>query len=88
MAKSRDARHAARLPDFAARVRELRADAGLTQDRLAELAGLSVSMIQKIERYDDGGNPRLTTLWALAEALGVGPDQLVDPSAASPARRP
>lgn len=43
--------------------------------------GLSVTMIQTLERHSDGGNPRLTTLWALADALGVDPADLLGPHA-------
>lgn len=77
MARTRDARYADLLPAFALRLRELRHGAGLTQDVLAERAGLSVTMIQNLERPSDGGNPRLTTLWALAGALGVPVSSLV-----------
>lgn len=77
MARTRDARYAERLPGFAIRLRELRHEAGMTQDVLAERAGLSVTMIQNLERPSDGGNPRLTTLWSLAEALGVSVGTLV-----------
>jgi DNA-binding XRE family transcriptional regulator len=77
VARSRDARYTDRLPQFADRVRELRRRAGLTQDRLAELAAVSVTTIQKIEQPTDAGNPRLTTLWALADALGVDPCELL-----------
>lgn len=87
MPKTRDERWADRLPAFSDRVRELRALAGLTQDRLAERAGLSVTMIQGIERARDGGNPRLTTLWALAAALGVHPADLLAP-AGTPVQTP
>lgn len=69
MAKNRDERYADRLPTFALRLAELRNKAGLTQDVLAERSGLSVRMIQRLERPSDGGNPRLTTLLALADAL-------------------
>lgn len=77
MARTRDDRYSNRLPEFANRLRDLRKQAGLTQDQLAEKARLSVTMIQNLERPSDGGNPRLTTLWALAEALDVSVEQLL-----------
>jgi transcriptional regulator with XRE-family HTH domain len=77
MARTRDARYQERLPQFALRLRELRHAAGLTQDQLAERARLSVTMVQNLERPSDAGNPRLTTLWALADALGVPVADLV-----------
>lgn len=70
-------RYADRLPAFALRLRALRHEAGLTQDVLAEKAGLSVTMVQNLERPSDGGNPRLTTLFALADALKVDVSQLL-----------
>jgi transcriptional regulator with XRE-family HTH domain len=79
MARTRDQRYADRLPAFATRVRELRKLAGLTQDQLAEAAGLSVTMIQNLERPSDAGNPRLTTLWALADALRVNTADVLAP---------
>lgn len=77
MPRVRDERYAPRLPAFAARLRELRAAAGLTQAQVAERAQLDVSMIQDLERPSDGGNPRVTTLLALADALGVPPPELL-----------
>lgn len=84
--KARDERHSARLPGFARRVRELRLRAGLTQDQLAERAHLSVSMVQNLERLTHAGNPRLTTLWSLAEALGVDAGELLTEASAPTAK--
>lgn len=77
MARTRDERYAPRLTEFAARLRRLRAAAGLTQAQVAERAQIDVSMVQNLERPSDGGNPRLTTMLALAEALGVPPAELL-----------
>jgi transcriptional regulator with XRE-family HTH domain len=57
------------------RLRELRTAAGLTQQALAVKAGLSVSAVVHIEagRIPD---PRVSTLRAIARALGVGLDDL------------
>jgi transcriptional regulator with XRE-family HTH domain len=77
VARERDARYESRLGDFALRLVEHRRAAGLTQAALAERAGLSVTMVQNLERHSDGGNPRLTTLWALADALGISTADLV-----------
>lgn len=57
------------------RLRRLRTAAGLTQQQLAVKAGLSVSVVVHLE----GGripDPRMSTLKALAKALGVGLDEL------------
>src|SRR5262249_33109773 len=57
------------------RLRELRVAAGLTQQALAVRAGLSISGVVHLEagRIPD---PRVSTLKALAVALGVGLDAL------------
>lgn len=51
--------------------------AGLTQQELAAKAGVSPNVIGRIER--GGIDPHLTTLTALAEALGVSVAVLVEP---------
>ncbi len=55
------------------RLRQLRLARKLTQEQLAERAGLSDKFLGELER--GRGNPTLTTLAALSEALGV---RLVD----------
>lgn len=56
-----------------ARLRQLRHTRKLTQEQLAERAGLSDKFLGELER--GRGNPTLTTLAALSEALDV---RLVD----------
>jgi transcriptional regulator with XRE-family HTH domain len=56
-----------------ARLRQLRQARKLTQEQLAERAGLSDKFLGEVER--GRGNPTLTTLAALGDALGV---RLVD----------
>lgn len=51
------------------RLKQLRQARRLTQEQLAERAGLSYKFVGEIER--GRGNPTLTTLAALSEALGV-----------------
>ncbi|UCM86498.1 helix-turn-helix domain-containing protein [Streptomyces marincola] len=58
------------------RVRRAREDLGLTQERLAERAGLSLGVIKKIER---GGVCRIDTYHAIARALGLRTSQLFEP---------
>lgn len=53
-----------------ARLRQLRLARRFTQEQLAERAGLSYKFIGEVER--GRGNPTLTTLSALSDALGVG----------------
>jgi DNA-binding XRE family transcriptional regulator len=55
------------------RVRELRLARGLSQAQLAEVSGLSVRTIQRIER---GANPGLESMRLLAAALGVELEEL------------
>ncbi|MDT0319457.1 MULTISPECIES: helix-turn-helix transcriptional regulator [unclassified Streptomyces] len=60
------------------RVRRARDALNLTQEQLAERAGLSVGVVKKIER---GGTCRIDTYHALASALGLRTSQLFDPPA-------
>lgn len=59
------------------RLRELRLTRGLTQERLAERANLSLGVVKKLER---GGTARLENYHALARALGVRTSVLFEPS--------
>lgn len=69
---------------------ELRRRRGLTQEKLAEVSGVSRNQIQNIEHSRNNakdretgrpgrGNPRLDTVFHLADALGVPVAVLVDP---------
>ncbi len=58
--------------EFALLLKELRVQAGLTQEMLAERAGLSVRGIQDLERR---GRPQKTTAQRLASALGLVPEE-------------
>jgi len=58
-----------------ARLKQLRRARRLTQEQLAERAGLSYKFVGQVERGE--GNPTLTTLEALSAALGVGADDLL-----------
>lgn len=60
------------------RVKDLRDKAGLTQQQVAERAGLSISIVTKIE-YGLTGDPRWSTMLALARGLGCSVADLVDP---------
>lgn len=65
--------HANDLPGT--RVRDIRLARGLTQEALADRAGLSIGVVKKIEQ---GGNGRLDTYHALARALRVKTSSLFD----------
>jgi transcriptional regulator with XRE-family HTH domain len=64
-----------RLP-IASRLKVLRENAGMSQQSLAVSAGLSVSLVSQIER-GSRADPRMSTIAALATALGVSLDELV-----------
>lgn len=56
-------------------LQELRLQQGLTQDRLAELAGTERSHISALERAEKG--PALATIFKLANALGIPASKLI-----------
>ena len=57
------------------KLKKLREDRGLTQYELAEIAGISVVTLNKIES-SDSAKPFAKTLNKIARALGVGIDEL------------
>ncbi|HEY5985014.1 MAG TPA: helix-turn-helix domain-containing protein, partial [Streptosporangiaceae bacterium] len=59
---------------FGALLRRQRLAAGLTQEALAERAGLSPKAVSDLER-DPARTPRLGTVTLLADALGMDPEQ-------------
>lgn len=61
---------------FARNLRLCRQEAGLTQERLAEFAGLDRNFIGKLEREDSC--PTLQTVEALSLALQIPPERLID----------
>ncbi len=54
---------------FGKKLRELRRKRDITQEKLAELSGLSLQYIGEIER--NRRNPSLTSMESLAEALDI-----------------
>ena len=58
-------------------IKEWREKRGLTQQGLAEAAGISVSVVSKLEQGTIT-DPHWSVVQALANALGVGTDQLRD----------
>ena len=71
------------LVPIARRLKELRELAGMSQQSLAVSAGLSVSLVSQIER-GSRIDPRVSTISALATALGVSLDELVGRKASVP----
>lgn len=61
--------------DIAQRLRDARDHAGLSRAELSTAAGISTPAIFRLER-GDGDGVRLTSIVALAEALGVSPSWL------------
>lgn len=64
------------LEKFGDRIRELRKSRGLSQEELAELAGLHRNYIGGIERGER--NIALLNIVRLAKALGVSPSELLN----------
>ncbi|GAA3567794.1 helix-turn-helix domain-containing protein [Snuella lapsa] len=62
--------------NLAQRVKELRTRKGFSQEILAEISGLSLRTIQRIENNETV--PRGDTLKRLATALNTSPDEIVD----------
>lgn len=62
---------------FGAVLRRLRLAAGLTQEALAERAGVSAKAVSELERHPSR-TPRLDTVTLLAEALGLDTGQRAD----------
>ena len=70
---------------FGERLRELRTERNLSQERLAELAGLDRNYIGQIERAER--NVALVNIVRIAKALGIAPGELFDAfNAARPAK--
>jgi transcriptional regulator with XRE-family HTH domain len=65
------------LKSFGANLRRLRAQAGLTQAKMAELASVELRTEQKWERGEI--NPPLTTLARIQEVFGCRWEVLVGP---------
>jgi transcriptional regulator with XRE-family HTH domain len=61
---------------FGERLRELRAERGVSQDQLAHRTGIHATAIGRFER--GGREPRLTTILRLAQGLDVPPGTLLD----------
>jgi transcriptional regulator with XRE-family HTH domain len=74
------------LVPIARHLRELRGAAGLSQQALAVAAGLSLSVVAQIEQGTKA-DPRISTVVALARALGVNVDRLTAGGPAAPGKK-
>jgi transcriptional regulator with XRE-family HTH domain len=61
---------------FGRRLRELRAERGISQDQLARRTGIDSTAVGRFER--GAREPRLRSILRLATGLGVKPGRLVD----------
>ena len=68
--------------NFGFLLRRERLAAGLTQEALAERAGLSPKAVSDLER-DPARRPRLATVTLLADALGMAPERRAELLAAA-----
>ncbi len=57
-------------------VKRIRIKKGLSQDKLSKLAGVTLTTLVKIESGAND-NPKIKTLKGIADALGVGVDELL-----------
>jgi transcriptional regulator with XRE-family HTH domain len=74
---------------FGATLHTLRVERGLTQERLAHLSEVTKNHVQLLEAgigstrdRNTPSNPRMSTVFRLAEALGVEPADLLEASGA------
>jgi transcriptional regulator with XRE-family HTH domain len=61
---------------FGKRLREVRREHGMSQDQLADQAGMHATTISRMER--GLREPRVTTVLRLADGLGVHPGRLLE----------
>jgi transcriptional regulator with XRE-family HTH domain len=71
------------IPGIGARVRQLRIEARLSQQALAVAAGLSMSVVAQLEQ-GVRADPKISTVAALARALGVSVDALLEGAPGEP----
>jgi transcriptional regulator with XRE-family HTH domain len=70
-----DSRYAVQAARLAGQLRERRESAGITQERLAALAGVGIATVRKIET-GVVVEPGYFTVMALMGALGISPGEL------------
>ncbi len=66
---------AAEPPSVAETIKRLRRQKSLSLEELAQMSGVSRSMLSQIER--DATNPTVATLWRITSALGISIDEVL-----------
>lgn len=79
------ARRAALLSEFGRRLRSLRESKGISQEELADRAGVHRTYVSSVER--GRRNISLANIHSLADALGVSPALLLDDGSSPSGRR-
>ena len=64
------------MSSIAKNIKRYRAKLGISQDKLSKLAGITLHTITKIESGATP-DPRIKTIKKIADALGVGIDDLI-----------
>jgi transcriptional regulator with XRE-family HTH domain len=75
VARTAERRRLARRLAFGERVRALRRARGLSQEAFADQVGIHRTYIGSVERGER--NVSLDNIWAIADALGVSPAELL-----------
>lgn len=83
MSSERELDEAATPPRVGVTLQRIRLERGMTLEQLSRAAGVSKSMLSEIER--DKANPTIAVTWRLANALGLGLDQLLGAGRRTPA---
>jgi transcriptional regulator with XRE-family HTH domain len=83
MSSERELDEAATPPRVGVTLQRIRLERGMTLEQLSRAAGVSKSMLSEIKR--DKANPTIAVTWRLANALGLGLDQLLGAGRRTPA---
>ena len=59
-------------------IRKYRLKAGLTQEKVAEMADLSINFYQRLELPLQKDTPSLSSLFKIAKVLGIKPSALLE----------
>ena len=71
-------KHSARYQEIGRRIQKQRLECGLTQEALAESAGISISYLTKIEAQNCDKPFSLEVVFDIADALYISPARLLD----------